>query len=59
MCTMDRFSVHRGAVWYGVAEGVGGGWMWGVWVGDCFNDDCTYETLHTAESKRRLFSETV
>ena len=20
--------------------------MWGVWVGgDCFNDDCTYETL--------------
>ena len=26
---------------YGVAEGGGG-----VWVGgDCFNDDCTYETL--------------
>ena len=42
MRTADRFSVPRGAVRYGVAEGVWGG----VRVGsDCFNDDCTYETL--------------
>ena len=41
MRTADRFSVPRGAVRYGVAEGGGG-----VPVGsDCFNDDCTYETL--------------
>ena len=44
MRTADRFSVPRGAVRYGVAEGGGG--VWGVLVGgDCFNDDCTYETL--------------
>ena len=31
---------------YGVAAGGGGGGLWGVWAGgDCFNDDCTYETL--------------
>ena len=30
---------------WGGGEGVMG-WVWGVWVGgDCFNDDCTYETL--------------
>ena len=43
MRTADHFSVPRGAVRYGVVEG---GSVWGVWVdGDCFNDDCTYETL--------------
>ena len=42
MRTAGCFSVPRGAVRYGVAEGGGGG----VRVGsDCFNDDCTYETL--------------
>ena len=46
MRTADRFYVPRGAVRYGVAEG--GGVGGGVWVGgDCFNDDCTYETLLT------------
>ena len=42
MRTADRFSVHRGAVRYGVAGG--GGEDGAVW-GGCFNDDCTYETL--------------